>query len=113
MSSRSFRRWKICLPDRAIAPEMFSVPCRGKPLKFSIPTRKGAAMVALGERATALFTQDEKLELTIRHLGEESGDYVWPLPLWEEYDAEIKGIFGDVANDTKKRWGGAITAAVF
>ncbi|MGK2848799.1 MAG: leucyl aminopeptidase family protein [Minisyncoccota bacterium] len=82
-------------------------------LVVDVATLTGAAMVALGERATALFTEDENLELRIRHLGEESGDYVWPLPLWEEYDAEIKGTFGDVANIGNTRYGGAITAAMF
>ncbi len=82
-------------------------------LVVDVATLTGAALVALGERATALFTQDEKLEKSFRELGEESGDYVWPLPLWDEYDAEIKGTVGDVANLGKTRWGGAITAAAF
>lgn len=82
-------------------------------LVIDVATLTGAAMGALGERATALFTKDEKLELSLRHLGEESGDHVWPLPLWDEYDDEIKGTFGDVANLGRTRYGGAITAAVF
>lgn len=82
-------------------------------LVIDVATLTGAAMVALGERATALFTEDEKLELRLRHLGEESGDHVWPLPLWDEYDEEVKGTFGDVANLGRTRYGGAITAAVF
>jgi len=67
-------------------------------LVVDVATLTGAAMAALGERATALFTEDEHLELQLRHLGEKSGDHVWPLPLWDEYDDEIKGTFGDVAN---------------
>ncbi len=82
-------------------------------LVVDVATLTGAAMVALGERATALFTEDEKLELHLRHLGEASGDYVWPLPMWDEYDEEVKGTFGDVANLGRTRYGGAITAAVF
>ncbi|MBP9728233.1 MAG: leucyl aminopeptidase family protein [Candidatus Moranbacteria bacterium] len=82
-------------------------------LVVDVATLTGAAMVALGERATALFTEDEHLELQLRHLGEKSGDHVWPLPLWDEYDDEIKGTFGDVANLGRTRYGGAITAAVF
>lgn len=78
-----------------------------------VATLTGAAMVALGERASAIFTQDEKMEHRFRTWGEESGDFVWPLPLWEEYDAEVQGIFGDVANLGRTRWGGAITAATF
>ncbi len=82
-------------------------------LVVDVATLTGAAMGALGERATALFTEDERLELRLRHLGEKSGDYVWPLPLWDEYDEEVKGTFGDVANLGRTRYGGAITAAVF
>lgn len=82
-------------------------------LVVDVATLTGAAMVALGERATALFTENEQLELKLRHLGEESGDYVWPLPLWDEYDDEVKGTFGDIANLGRTRYGGAITAAIF
>ena len=85
----------------------------GPALVVDVATLTGAAVVALGERASALFTQDRNLEQRLRELGETSGDYVWPLPLWDEYDAEIKGTFGDVSNLGKTRWGGAITAAAF
>jgi len=85
----------------------------GPALVVDVATLTGAAVVALGERASALFTQDRNLEQRLRELGETSGDYVWPLPLWDEYDAEIKGTFGDVSNLGKTRWGGAITAATF
>jgi leucyl aminopeptidase len=82
-------------------------------LVVDVATLTGASLVALGERASALFTNDEELEKQFRELGELSGDFVWPLPLWEEYDEEIKGTTGDWSNIGKTRWGGAITAAVF
>jgi leucyl aminopeptidase len=64
-------------------------------LVVDVATLTGASLVALGERASALFTNDEELEKQFRELGELSGDFVWPLPLWEEYDEEIKGTIGD------------------
>lgn len=77
-------------------------------------TLTGAAVVALGQRASAIFTRDRRLEQLFRELGEESGDYVWPLPLWEEYEEEVMGTFGDVANVQKsKKYGGAIAGAMF
>ena len=82
-------------------------------LVVDVATLTGAALVALGQRASALFTKDEKLEKLFRELGEESGDYLWPLPLWDEYEDEIKGTFGDWANIGKNRYGGAITGAMF
>ncbi len=82
-------------------------------LVIDIATLTGAAMVALGQRASVIFATDEKLQKEMAESGELSGDYVWPLPLWEEYEDDIKGTFGDVANDAKTRYGGAITAAAF
>ncbi len=78
-----------------------------------VATLTGAAMAALGQRCSAIFTEDQKLERNLKRFGEESGDYVWPLPLWDEYEEEIKGTFGDIANVGKTRYGGAITAAKF
>lgn len=99
---------------RIILADALTYAKRYKPsLVVDVATLTGSSLVALGERASALFTEDENLEHLFRQLGEESGDYVWPLPLWEEYDTEIKGTFGDIANLGSTRWGGAITAAAF
>ncbi len=82
-------------------------------LVVDVATLTGAAMSALGQRFTGLFTSDKMLEARFRTLGEESGDFVWPLPLTSDYEEEIKGTFGDWANIGKTRYGGATTAAVF
>jgi leucyl aminopeptidase len=82
-------------------------------LIIDIATLTGAAMSALGQRASAIFTTNPKHEKQLRETGEKTGDFVWPLPLWEEYEEEVKGTFGDVANLGKTRYGGAITGAVF
>jgi leucyl aminopeptidase len=90
---------------------------RYKPrLVINIATLTGAVKVALGERASGLFSKDEKLGKEIFSLAEESGDPVWPMPLWEEYKSDIKGNFGDIANLRSvgdPRYGGAIHAAIF
>jgi leucyl aminopeptidase len=99
---------------RIILADALTYAKRYKPsLVVDVATLTGAAMAALGERASALFTTDEQLEKEFRELGELSGDFVWPLPLWEEYDEEIKGTVGDWSNIGKTRYGGAITAAAF
>lgn len=82
-------------------------------LVIDVATLTGAAMVALGYRAAAIFTQDDVIAHALEHLAEESGDYVWRLPLWEEYGAEVKGGVADVQNTGKYPLGGAITAAHF
>jgi leucyl aminopeptidase len=82
-------------------------------LVVDIATLTGAAMTALGMHTSALFTTNQKLENIFRETGERTADLVWPLPLWEEYENDIKSVFGDWANVSKTRYGGAITAAVF
>ena len=80
---------------------------------IDVATLTGAAMVALGQRIAAVFTNKEKLEETLKKIGLEAGDYVWSMPLWDEYQEDIKGSFGDIQNIAKTRYGGAITGAMF
>ncbi len=82
---------------------------------IDVATLTGAACVALGERASAVFTEDDELSKKIENAGERTGDYVWRLPMWEEYENEIKGSLGDWTNIHNKdsRYGGASYAAVF
>ena len=79
-------------------------------------TLTGAALTALGLHASAVMTNREDIMEDIRALGEESGDYVWPFPLWEEYDDMVKGHFGDVPNIStsgNSRNGGVIAGGKF
>lgn len=85
-------------------------------LVVNVATLTGAAEVALGQRASAIFSKDQKLIDLFQQYGEASGDHVWPLPLWDEYENEIKGITGDVCNIRNRassRDGGAILGAMF
>jgi leucyl aminopeptidase len=53
-------------------------------LIVDIATLTGAAMIALGQRAIALFSNNEKLHEKMVKIGKDSGDLVWPLPAWEK-----------------------------
>ncbi len=81
-----------------------------------VATLTGAALVALGTQASAVMTNKEELIPALERLGEESGDYVWPFPAWEEYEDMIKGNFGDVCNipaQGNSRYGGVISGGMF
>jgi leucyl aminopeptidase len=84
-------------------------------LVVDVATLTGASLVAVGQHANVIMTKDRALEDIFRDLGEESGDYTFPLPLWDEYTQYTKGVHGDIANihsgDTK--FGGTITAGMF
>ncbi|HYF29192.1 MAG TPA: leucyl aminopeptidase [Candidatus Paceibacterota bacterium] len=79
-------------------------------------TLTGAALTALGLYASGLLTCDDKLAQTLSELGETSGDYVWRLPLWDEYEEALKGQFADLSNigtGQTGRYGGAIEGGMF
>jgi leucyl aminopeptidase len=114
MSGKTIEILNTDAEGRVILADALYYAKRYKPaLVVDVATLTGAAMVALGNKASAIFTKDEELERKVRAWGEESGDYVWPLPLWEEYEADIKGTFGDWANVGKGKLAGAIAGAVF
>lgn len=81
-----------------------------------VATLTGAALIALGTEASAFMTNKESLIESLEELGEETGDYLWPFPAWEEYEGMIKGNFGDVANipaSGNSRYGGVIAGGMF
>ena len=80
---------------------------------IDVATLTGACLVALGTWASGLMSTNDKLQQEIMAVAEISGDYVWPLPMWEEYEEEVKGTFGDVQNVGKSGYGGAIAGAMF
>lgn len=80
---------------------------------IDVATLTGAAMAALGQRVSALLSPNKKLSDQLIAAGEASGDRVWPLPLWSEYKSDLKSDFADIANISKSKFGGSITAAAF
>ncbi len=79
---------------------------------IDVATLTGACVVALGERASGLFTPDDALADALIEAGEFSGDRVWRLPVWEDYREQLKTPLADLANVGGSA-AGAITAAAF
>lgn len=84
-------------------------------LVVDVATLTGAACVALGERMSAIFTDDDELCQKFEKVGDKTADYMWRLPMWEEFENEIKGTLGDWTNVHNKdsRYGGASYGAIF
>jgi leucyl aminopeptidase len=79
---------------------------------IDIATLTGACVIALGHVATGLFANDQKLADQIREAADEAWDRVWQMPLWDEYQEQLRSNFADFAN-IGGRPGGSITAACF
>jgi leucyl aminopeptidase len=77
-----------------------------------IATLTGACVVALGNQASGLFTNHQALADALLSAGTRSEDRAWQLPLWNEYQEQLKSNFADMAN-IGGRGGGAVTAACF
>jgi leucyl aminopeptidase len=76
-------------------------------------TLTGACVVALGLDVAGLFTNDQPLCDAVADAARAMGEPVWQLPMFPEYDEQIKSEVADIKNVGEGRWGGAITAAKF
>lgn len=79
---------------------------------IDVATLTGAVKVALGKHAAGMFVKDADLQSRLERAAEATAERVWALPLWDEYNEQIKSDFADVKN-TGGRSAGAITAAKF
>ena len=77
-----------------------------------IATLTGACVIALGHVATGLFSNDDKLAAEIHGAADDAWDRVWRMPLWEDYQEQLRSNFADMAN-IGGRPAGSVTAACF
>lgn len=77
-----------------------------------IATLTGAVGVALGEAAAGLWSSDDRLRDAVLAASRQSGERLWPMPHFPEYDDSIRS---DVAllKNSGGRMAGACTAAAF
>jgi len=79
---------------------------------IDLATLTGACIIALGHHASAVLGNHDGLIRQLIKAGEQTGERLWQLPLWDDYAAQIKSEVADVKN-TGGRPAGTITAAAF
>jgi leucyl aminopeptidase len=77
-----------------------------------IATLTGARVVALGDYAIGLFSNDDQLAARLETAGLTTYERVWRMPLFDEYRDQLKSYVADMKH-SGGRPGGAITAAKF
>ena len=98
---------------RLILADALSYASRYKPnLVIDLATLTGAVVVALGHYATGMMGTDQKSMDALRDAGDKTYERVWQLPMFDEYEKQIKSDIADVKN-VGGRWAGAITAGLF
>ena len=86
---------------------------RFEPLAIiDVATLTGACVVALGHHASALMSKHDDLAEELLSAGEESVDRAWRMPLWDDYQSQLKTPFADMKN-VGGMPAGSITAACF
>ncbi|MFO1419125.1 MAG: leucyl aminopeptidase [Methylotetracoccus sp.] len=79
---------------------------------IDVATLTGACIVALGRHPSGLMGNRDELCDALIAAGNESWDRVWRLPIWDDYQEQLKSNFADVANIGGPD-GGSITAGCF
>jgi leucyl aminopeptidase len=98
---------------RLILADALSYASRYKPdLVIDLATLTGACVVALGSVASGMMGNAQSRMDQLKEAGDRTFERVWQLPLFEEYEPQIKSDVADVKN-VGGRWAGAITAGLF
>lgn len=74
-------------------------------------TLTGACRIALGRHAAGLFSNDDAFAARLMQSGRYSGERVWQLPLWDEYDQELESDVANMKNVGKAGPGGGASVA--
>lgn len=78
-----------------------------------IATLTGGAIVALGHYAAGLMTNNEALNAALQRASDETGERVWRLPIWDDYEQLIKGTHADLNNIGPPRQASTIIGGCF
>ena len=79
---------------------------------IDLATLTGACGVALGDYAAGFWSNDEAFGRCVRVAAEKAGERIWPMPLFAEYEEQIRSEVALIKN-SGGRLGGANTAAAF
>ena len=75
-------------------------------------TLTGAVLIALGHDCAGVMTPQDDVARDLVAAGEETGERLWRLPIWDDYRSNLKSEWADMKN-TGGRAAGTINAGVF
>lgn len=82
---------------------------------IDIATLTGGIITALGEFVAGLFSNNDDLANKLFMTGEKTGERLWRLPIYKEYEDSLKSDIADMRNISKfkKGYASSITGAAF
>jgi leucyl aminopeptidase len=82
-------------------------------IMIDFATLTGSIITTLGYKAAGLFSNNDDLAKSLQRAADHTGERLWRLPLWDEYQDEMNSDIADIKNLATKPLAGAITAAKF
>lgn len=113
MSGQTIEVLNTDAEGRLILCDALTYSKRFKPAAIiDVATLTGACVVALGHHRSAIYANNDALRDEIFASGNNAEDSGWPMPLGDQYAAQLKSNFADIAN-IGGPGGGSVTAACF
>jgi leucyl aminopeptidase len=78
-----------------------------------IATLTGACLIALGDVASALLSNNRRMAARFKKVSDFTGERLWELPLYPEYRDYLDSDIADMMHCTETRKAGTATAAKF
>ena len=99
---------------RLVLADVLNVALDQNPARLiDLATLTGACVVALGNDVAGMMTNDQSWCAAVKAAADACGEPMWQLPMFSEYNEQIRSEVADIKNVGNGRWGGAITAAKF
>ncbi|NOY06736.1 MAG: leucyl aminopeptidase [Chlorobi bacterium] len=98
---------RLILADALLYAQRFKPRCI-----IDLATLTGACVIALGAHSTGMMGTDESVKTLLKEAGDRTYERVTELPIYEEYEKQLKSEVADIKN-VGGREAGAITAALF
>ena len=113
MSGKTIEILNTDAEGRLVLCDALTYVARFKPASvIDIATLTGACVVALGSHASGLYSNQQSLADELLAAGQQSWDRAWQMPLWDDYQEQLKSNFADMANIGGPE-AGSVTAACF
>jgi len=82
-------------------------------LLMDFATLTGAARIAMGADIVPFYTDGKEIASHLQKKSGQEDDPMWQLPLFAEYESQLKSNFADLNNMGASAFGGSITAALY
>jgi len=82
-------------------------------IMIDLATLTGSSVRTFGYQCGAAFSKNEQLIAQLTEAGNTTGERIWPLPLWDDYQSHMNSDVADIKNFSGRPIAGAISAAKF